>query len=310
MDPQHRVFLECAWHALEHAGYCSERERLRTAVFAGCALNTYLPFAGLAGELQSNFVPTLIANDKDFLATRVSYKLNLTGPSMTVQTACSTSLVAIHLACASLINGEADLALAGGVAVKVPQRAGYLCKSGSIVSSDGRCRPFDAGANGTIFSSGAGVVVLKRLADALCDRDTVLAVIKGTAVNNDGADKASFAAPQVLGQSQAILEALTVGGISADTVSFVEAHGTGTRLGDPIEVAALAAAFGRDSQRTGHCWLGSVKANVGHRICRVVPVGTGERGGHRSGKMRRRPACSARCFATPPTSSGGPYSVR
>jgi acyl transferase domain-containing protein/acyl carrier protein len=263
IDPQHRIFLECAWEAMELAGYSTGTERLRTAVFAGSALNTYLIF-GLLEELRDNFIPTLIANDKDFLATRVSHRLNLTGPSVTIQTACSTSLVAIHFACASLINGESDLALAGGVAVKVPQVAGYMYKEGSIVSRDGRCRPFDAAAAGTVFGSGAGVVALRRLDDAIADRDTILAVIKGTAVNNDGADKASYAAPRVASQTAAVIDALSAGGTGADSLSYIEAHGTGTRLGDPIEVQALSGAFRPYSRSSQFCWLGSVKANVGH----------------------------------------------
>jgi phthiocerol/phenolphthiocerol synthesis type-I polyketide synthase E len=263
IDPQRRIFLECAWEAMELAGYSTRAERLRTAVFAGSALNTYLMF-GLLEELRDNFIPTLIANDKDFLATRVSHRLNLTGPSATIQTASSTSLVAIHFACASLINGEADLALAGGVAVKVPHVAGNMYKAGSMVSRDGRCRPFDAAAAGTVFGSGAGVVALRRLDDAIADRDTILAVIKGTAVNNDGADKASYSAPRVASQTAAVIDALSVGGTGASSLSYIEAHGTGTRLGDPIEVQALSRALRPYSRSSQFCWLGSVKANVGH----------------------------------------------
>lgn len=264
LDPQQRIFLECAWTAVEHAGYNSSNYDGSIGVFAGAAMNTYLLHTGLARLLREDYVLTLTANDKDFLTSRVSYKLNLTGPSVVVQTACSTSLVAVHLGCQSLLTGECDLALAGGVAVKVPQRAGYRYDPDGPLSPDGHCRAFDARAGGTLLGSGVGVVVLKPLAGALADGDHVHAVIKGSAVNNDGSTKVDYAAPSVLGQAEVVAEALAHAGISADTVSYVEAHGTGTVLGDPVEIAALTRAFDRTTRRRGFCAIGSVKTNLGH----------------------------------------------
>ena len=266
-DPQHRLFLECAWEALEDAGYDPYKSRLRIGVFAGAGTNYYF---------QNNLVSNphlmaslsdfqrLLATDSDYLCTRVSYKLNLKGPSLTIQTACSTSLVATHLACQSLHNGECDMALAGGVSIKIPQIAGYLHEEGSPLSSDGRCRAFDASAHGMMFGSGAGVVVLKRLADALEDGDCVRAVIRGSAINNDGAAKIGYTAPSAEGQASVIAEAQALAGVSADEITYVEAHGTGTALGDPIEVAGLTEAFRRTTQRRGFCAIGSVKTNIGH----------------------------------------------
>jgi acyl transferase domain-containing protein/NADPH:quinone reductase-like Zn-dependent oxidoreductase len=267
MDPQQRVFLELAWEALERAGYDPGRTPGRVGVFAGAGLSTYLlrnlapnrAFAESVGEL-----PLLLGNNKDFVPTRVSYKLNLRGPSANVSTACSTSLVATHLACQSLLDFHCDLALAGGVSVQVPQIQGYLHAEGGIGSPDGHCRAFDAQARGTVSGNGAGIVVLKRLADALADRDVIHAVIRGSAVNNDGADKVGFTAPSVSGQSQVIAEALEVAGVKPEEISYVEAHGTGTELGDPIEVAALSEVFGDGGGRQRRCALGSVKTNVGH----------------------------------------------
>jgi len=264
MDPQHRVLLECGWTALEHAGYDPMKIDAPIGVFVGAAMNTYLLFSGLLPEFSREYLLTLISNDKDFLATRLSYKLNLRGPSVTVQTACSTSLVALHLACQSLLNDECDLALAGAVSVRVPHRAGYLHRPGSVFSPDGHCRAFDAAASGTIFGSGVGVVVLKRLSEALRAGDCIHAVVKGTAINNDGSAKVEFTAPSVHSQSEAMVEALAHAGVDAATLSYVEAHGTGTRLGDPIEVAALARAFRLFTDATGYCAIGSVKPNVGH----------------------------------------------
>ncbi|MCA1561429.1 MAG: acyltransferase domain-containing protein [Chloroflexi bacterium] len=261
IDPQHRLFLECAWTAMEHAGHAPGGS---VGVYAGSAMNSYLLFSGLLPRLHEDYLSVLTANDKDFLATRVSYKLDLTGPAITVQTACSTSLVAVHLAAQSLQYGECDLALAGGVSVRVPHRVGYRYAEGGIVSPDGHCRPFDAEAAGTIFGSGAGVVVLKRHADAIADRDTVHAVIKGSAVNNDGAAKAAYSAPSVTRQATAITEALGDADVDPATISYVEAHGTGTRIGDPIEVAALTEAFRGFTGRRGFCAIGSVKSNIGH----------------------------------------------
>ena len=227
-------------------------------------MNTYFVERGLYSRFKDEYIPTLIGSDKDFLSTRISYKLNLRGPSMAVQTACSTSLVAIHLACQSLLSEESDMALVGAVSVKVPHRAGYLHDDGAVLSPDGHIRAFDAKANGTVFGSGAGMMVLKRLTDAISDGDTIHAVIKGSAVNNDGSEKAGYTAPSVNRQAEAVLEALSVSGVEADTIGYVEAHGSGTLVGDPIEIAALTKAFEHSTQRKGFCAVGSVKTNVGH----------------------------------------------
>ena len=205
-----------------------------------------------------------MGNEKDYLATRVAYKLDLRGPALNIQTACSTSLVAVCQAVQSLLTYQCDMALAGGVSVTLPQKRGYLYEEGAITSPDGRCRAFDAAAAGTVFSNGLGVVVLKRLADAQRDRDTVYAVIKGAALNNDGSSKVSFTAPSVDGQSEAIALAQALAGIDPDTISYVECHGTGTALGDPIEVAALTQAFRRGTAARGFCAIGSLKTSIGH----------------------------------------------
>ena len=265
MDPQHRLFLEEAWRAMEDAGYGLAPD-VPVGVFGGAAMNTYFMANRLDGRFRTDYLPTLIGNDNSFLTTRVSYKLNLTGPSLGIQTACSTSLVAVHLACQSLLGRECDMALAGGTSVRVPHHVGYLHQQGSVMSPDGSCRPFSSDAAGTVFGSGAGVVVLKRYDEALDDRDNVLAVVKGTAVNNDGSQKLDFTAPSVSSQAQVIVEALGAADVSAGTIGYVEAHGTGTYLGDPIEVAALIQAFrsaGWD-QSAPRCRLGSVKSNIGH----------------------------------------------
>jgi len=266
-DPQHRVFLECAWEALEDASYDPDRTRLRIGVFAGAGTNSYFQnnlISNLRLMTSLNYLQRMMAADNDFLATRVSYKLNLKGPSFTIQTACSTSLVATHVACQSLLNGECDMALAGGVSIKASQIQGYLYQEGSTLSPDGRCRAFDASAQGMMAGSGAGVVVLRRLADALKDGDCIRAVIPGSAINNDGAAKIGYTAPSVEGQASVIAEAQTLAGVSADEITYVEAHGTGTVLGDPIEIAGLTKAFRRTSQRQGFCAIGSVKTNIGH----------------------------------------------
>jgi acyl transferase domain-containing protein len=266
LDPQHRFFLECAWEAFENAGYDPERAGGRVGVYAGSSLNGYHYHARSSrARLQSAAdISALLSLDKDFLTTRVSYKLNLEGPSIAVQTACSTSLVAVHLACQALLNGECDLALAGGVAINVPQQVGYLYQPGAIGSPDGHCRAFDAKAQGTVGGSGVGVVLLKRLDDALADGDSIVAVIKGSAVNNDGRKKVGYTAPRVEGQARAIGDAHAAAEIEADSIGYVEAHGTGTPLGDPVEVAALTQAFRAGTDRKGFCALGSVKTNVGH----------------------------------------------
>lgn len=266
IDPQQRIFLECAWAALEDAGCDPDRATGPVSVYAGSLLSSYLIHNLLPRtDLQATYgLPLLFqGNQVDQLATRVAYKLNLRGPAVTVQTACSTSLVAVHMAAQSLLSEESDLALAGGVTVTVPHEAGYLPADGGIESADGHCRPFGAGANGTVFGNGAGVVVLKRLADALADGDRVHAVILGSAVNNDGAAKAGYTAPGVEGQTAVIREALAMSGVDPRTVGYVEAHGTGTPIGDPIEVAALTSAYGTGGGRA-RCALGSVKSNVGH----------------------------------------------
>ena len=268
MDPQHRVFLECVWEALEHAGWNPDRFPGSIGVYAGSGMNSYFMFNLLANpELMRNaglFLLKQTGNDKDVLATRVSYQLNLTGPSMTIQTACSTSLVAVHVACRSLLGHECDMALAGGVTIEIPHRTGYLYREGEILSRDGHCRAFDADATGTVFSSGAGVVVLRRLEDALADGDCIHAVIRGTAINNDGCRKAGYLAPSVSGQAEVVAAALSAAQVDADSISYVETHGTGTRVGDPIEITALGRAFRQSTGKRGFCAVGSLKSNVGH----------------------------------------------
>src|SRR3984957_8251881 len=267
MDPQHRLFLECAWEAIENAGWSADEFAGRIGVYAGSGMNTY-PIHNLltTAENVANaglFLLKQTGNDKDVLATRVSYQLNLTGPSLSVQTACSTSLVAIHLACQSLLNHECDMAMAGGVTIEIPHGLGYVYREGEILSRDGHCRSFDAASSGTIFGSGVGIVVLRRLEDAVRDGDCIHAVIRGTAINNDGARKVSYLAPSVAGQAEAIGEALAVADVTADSISYVETHGTGTIVGDPIEIAALTRAFRTSSERNGFCAVGSLKTNVG-----------------------------------------------
>ena len=264
MDPQQRLLLELAYTALEDAACDTKRYPGRTGVFAGSAMNTYFMNRGLDARFAEDYIPTLTVNDKDFLATRLSYKLGLCGPSITVQTACSTSLVAIHLARQSLLNGEIDMALAGAVSVRVPHRAGYFYDGAGVVSPDGHVRAFDAGANGTVFGSGGGVIVMKRLEDALAEGDQIYAVIRGSAVNNDGSGKAGYTAPSVDGQADVIVEAMANADVDAESISFIEAHGSGTPVGDPIEVFALTKAFRNFTQRKGFCAIGSVKTNVGH----------------------------------------------
>ncbi|MFB2772370.1 SDR family NAD(P)-dependent oxidoreductase [Pelatocladus sp. BLCC-F211] len=264
-DPQHRLFLECAWEALENAGYDSTKYESRIGVYAGASLNNYLSFDLQDDQLGSaELYQKLIGNDKDFLSTRVSYKLNLKGPSITVQTACSTSLVATTLAYQSLQSYQCDIALAGGVSIRVPQKTGYLYQQGGTLSPDGHCRAFDAKAQGTTIGNGVGIVVLKRLEDAIADRDHIYAVIKGAAINNDGTGKVGFTAPSVDGQAQAIAEAMLLAEVEPETISYIEAHGTGTVLGDPIEIAALTKAFRASTEKNGFCAIGSVKTNIGH----------------------------------------------
>ncbi|HVR96580.1 MAG TPA: type I polyketide synthase, partial [Thermoanaerobaculia bacterium] len=265
LDPQHRLLLECAWEALEKAGYVGTHRPV--GVFAGSAQNSYvfnnlLPNPDLL--VSQGHMAISLANEKDFLASRLSYKLGLEGPSVTVQTACSTSLTAVHLACQSLLAGECELALAGGVSVQPPQIAGYLYQPDSTNSPDGRCRTFDAAAKGTVGGQGFGMVVLRLLEDALDARDHIHAVIKGSASNNDGSLRAGFTAPSRDGQARVIAAAQMRAEVEADSIGYVEAHGTATPLGDPIEVAALTRAFRETTDRRGFCALASVKTSIGH----------------------------------------------
>ncbi|WP_442948492.1 aminotransferase class III-fold pyridoxal phosphate-dependent enzyme [Nostoc sp.] len=265
-DPQHRLFLECAWEALEGAGYDSEIYTGRIGVYAGVSLNTYFLTKLYTQPKVIESVGSYrmsIGNSPDFLPTYISYKLNFKGPSINVQTACSTSLVAVHLACQSLLNGESNIALAGGVSIQVPHKTGYRYQQGGIMSPDGHCRAFDAKAQGTISGNGVGIVVLKRLEDALADGDCIHAVIKGSAINNDGSLKVGFTAPSVDGQAKVIAEALAMARVESETISYVETHGTGTVLGDPIEIAALTQAF-RPTDKKNYCAIASVKTNIGH----------------------------------------------
>ncbi len=278
LDPQHRHFLEVCWEALEDAGHPPSTFGGPIAVFAGAGMHAYMMYNLISNpslmESVGLFLVRHTGNDKDFLATRVSYELDLTGPSINVQTACSTSLVAMHMAAQSLLSGECDMALAGGVTIEQPHRRGYLYKQGEILSPDGHCRPFDADSQGTIFGSGAGVLVLRRLVDAVEDGDHVHAVIKATAINNDGRQKVGYLAPSVDGQARAIAEALQLSDVPAETIRFVETHGTGTPVGDPIEVTALTQAYGAETERTQFCALGSVKSNIGHTDTAAGVAGT------------------------------------
>ncbi len=272
-DPQHRVFLECAWTALEDAGLDPATYRGAIGVYAGASLNTYLldnigshreQIAEFVTHFQADGYPLLLGNDKDYLATRCAYKFNLRGPALTVQTACSTSLVAVVQAVNALLAYQCDAALAGGVSISFPQERGHLYQEAAIASGNGHTRAFDADAQGTVFGSGCGVVLLKRLKDALADGDHIYATILGAAVNNDGSNKVSYVAPSVNGQAEVISLAHSLADITADTIDYVEAHGTATPLGDPIEFNALTQAFCVTTYRTGYCLLGTVKTNVGH----------------------------------------------
>lgn len=267
MDPQQRLLLEVAWEAFEDAGYAPDSCEEVVGVFAGGGgvVTSYL-FAQLGNPAFAGQTASLphLGNDKDFLATRVSFKLNLTGPSITVQTACSTSLVAVHLACQSVASGESDMALAGASTIRIPHRVGYLAEKGNIYSLDGHCRPFDANGQGTIFGSGVVAVLLKDLGRAIADRDHIYAVIKATSVNNDGGRKISYTAPSVTGQARAFVEAFTLAGVDPGSIEYVECHATGTTVGDPIEVQALTSAFRLKTDRLGFCAVGSVKGNIGH----------------------------------------------
>ena len=274
LDPQHRLFLQSAWHALEDAGYDPAGGDKTVGVFGTSSTSGYL-----LHNLMSHYDPNLVigqgasfdmvalslSNDKDHLATRVAYQLNLRGPALSVATACSSSLVAVHLACQSILNGECEIALAGGSSIRVPHRVGYWYEAGSMVSPTGHCRPFDIRSDGTIFGSGVGVVVLKSLQDALDDGDRIHAVIRGSALNNDGSTKMNYAAPTAAGQAEVIAEAHAVAEVDAATISYIETHGTGTPLGDPIEIEGLRQAFSFSAEdRPGPCYVGSVKSKIGH----------------------------------------------
>ena len=267
MDPQQRLLLETSWAALEHAGYDSRRYPGLVGVFGGVGRNSYfLRALRMRPELleTAGEYLTMIGNERDFPTTQVSYRLDLRGPSVDVQSACSTSGVAAHLARLSLLAGDCDIALAGGCKVIVPNREGYRFVDGGPLAPEGHVRAFDAGANGMVRGSGAAMLVLKRLEDALADGDTIYAVMIGSAVNNDGAFKAGFTAPSVAGQAAVIADALATAHVSASTIGYVETHGTGTVLGDPIEVAGLTEAFRQSTDRREFCAIGSVKPNIGH----------------------------------------------
>ncbi|MDY7228257.1 amino acid adenylation domain-containing protein [Hyalangium sp. s54d21] len=266
-DPQQRLFLECSWEALEDSGYDPRRYPGGIGVFGGAGVPRYwLQQVAMQGSPRgsSGDYRTIVGNGNDFLATRVAYKLGLRGPALSLQTACSTSLVAIHLACQSLLSRQCDMALAGGVSLFSLTPSGYPYEEGGILSPDGYCRPFDAQAQGTVPGSGVGVVVLKRLEEALADGDTIHAVILGSAINNDGAQKVGYTAPSIEGQVEVIAKAQAAAAVTPETLSYVEAHGTATPLGDPIEVAALTKAFRRGAVPKQSCALGSLKSNLGH----------------------------------------------
>ena len=267
MDPQQRLFLECAWEVLEQAGYNPDTYQGLIGVYAGQSVSSYLLsylWSDRTLMAETGIIPTLLNNDKDFLATRICYKLNLKGPGITIQTACSTSLVAVHMACQSLLRYECDMALAGGVSIIVPQHMGYLYEQEGILSPDGHCRAFDADAQGTVAGNGVGIVTLKRLADAIADEDSIYAVIRGSVINNDGAGKVGYTAPSIEGQANVIAEAIAMAGVEPETISYVETHGTGTALGDPIEIAALTQAFRASTNKCSYCAIGSLKTNLGH----------------------------------------------
>ena len=273
-DPQHRLFLQCAWHALEDAGCDPAEFDGSIGVYGSTSASGYLMYNLLSHRnlntiigqgTNIDLIGLSFQNDKDFLATRVSHQFDLRGPSIAVQTACSSSLVAVHLACQSLLNGECDIALAGGVSIRVPHNVGYWYEPGSIVSAAGHCRPFDVRADGTVFGSGLAVVVLKPLQAAVDDGDRIHAVIRGSAVNNDGSMKIGYAAPNPAAQADVIAEAYAVADVDSSTIGYIETHGTGTPLGDPIEIEALRRAFGASNvNRSAECILGSVKSNIGH----------------------------------------------
>ncbi|WP_010500217.1 beta-ketoacyl synthase N-terminal-like domain-containing protein [Paenibacillus elgii] len=274
-DPQQRLFLECSYEALESAGWVPDLFKGRIGVFGGCSISTYLlnRIAHQQDALTLDAESLILGCDKDFITSRTAYKLNLKGPAITVQTACSTSLVAIHLACQSLLSGECDMALAGGSTVSFPNVTGYRYQEGMILSPDGFCRAFDSEARGTVPGNGVGIVALKRLEQATADGDHIFAVIRGSAANNDGRLKAGFTAPSPEGQAEVIADALALSGVHPDTISYVEAHGTATPIGDPIEITGLTRAYRQWTERSGYCAIGSVKSNLGHLDCAAGVAG-------------------------------------
>jgi acyl transferase domain-containing protein/acyl carrier protein len=267
IDPQQRLFLECAWQALEDAGYDPERYDGAIGVFGSVSPNTYfqnclIPNPEILKKAGSQLIR--LSNEKDHVCTRVAFKLNLKGPAISINTACSSTGVALHLACQSVLSGECDMALVGGVRLEAPLKSGYLYEEGGILSPDGKCRAFDADARGTVFGNGVGMILIKRLSDAFQAGDNIHAVIKGTAINNDGSQKVGYSVPSVKGQAEVIEEALAMAEVSPDSIGYVEAHGTGTSLGDPIEIAALTKAYRKGTEKTSYCPIGSVKTNIGH----------------------------------------------
>ncbi|MFE9694026.1 beta-ketoacyl synthase N-terminal-like domain-containing protein [Micromonospora sp. NPDC005806] len=280
LDPQHRLFLEVAWWALEDAGYARPDPETQVGVFAGCAANRYLrhhllgnPAVQPAGGLMEDWDDALAGSTSDYLPSRVAYALDLTGPAVAVQTACSSSLVSVCQAAQSLLDYRCDLALAGGAAVVSTRQVGYRHRPGGTLAADGVCRPYDADASGQVFGNGAGAVLLKRLADAIEDDDHIYGVLAGWAVNNDGADRAGFTAPGVAGQAAVVAEALAAAGWQAGDVGFVEGHGSGTAVGDALEIQALTRAFRMHTDRSGYCVLGSVKSGVGNLDAAAGVVG-------------------------------------
>lgn len=267
IDPQHRVMLECAWEAMEGAGYDPAQYPGRVAIFTSAGMNTYLAFNILTNPglmEQVGGFQLSIYNDKDFVPTRIAYSMNTHGPAIDIGTACSSSLVGVHMACQHLLTYQSDMVLVGGVTVHLPQKTAYVDEGGTAYSPDGHCRPFDATPSGLVDGNGAAAVVLKRLSDAIADGDHIHAVIRGSAINNDGSDKIGYSAPSIDGQAEVILEAQAMAGVLPEEISYVEAHGTATPLGDPIEVAALTQAFRTQTDLTGYCGLGAVKSNIGH----------------------------------------------
>lgn len=266
LDPQHRIILECAWHAMEDAGYDPFKTSAKIGIFGGTGVPWYHLEISKNPQLQAiaSGMSVIIGNEKDYLSTRVAYKLNLTGTSISIQCACSTSLAAIVLGMQSLLTHQNDMVLAGGVSINFPEKQGYLYEKGGLDSPNGHCRTFDAGAQGTVFSSGAGIVLLKRLSDAIRDKDNIYCILKGGSINNDGFSKVSYTAPSIDGQVAVEIDALEMAGVNPETISYVEAHGTATQIGDPIEIKALTQAFRQYTSKNNFCAIGSIKTNIGH----------------------------------------------